>query len=191
VGATAIPVAASPGGIAIPSALQPARDTSRFYDFCMKGDTTGALGILPGLGIVTWQLGIVPVGGTYDQVRLRSLGTAVCRTRVALYEGADDGAGVPNGWPAGAPIAEAQITTEGVQADNVAAVAITLAAGQLVWVWLAADRTNRAQLYGNSDPYIIPSAPRAGPAHPGGFHDPQENPARLANDPAPTLAAAG
>ncbi|KKL28495.1 hypothetical protein LCGC14_2374600, partial [marine sediment metagenome] len=86
-GATAIPQAVAAGGIAIPSAIQPARDIGRYYDFNRKGDTASGLGLLPPLGIVTWQLGITPVGGTYDQVLLRSLGTAPCRARVALYIG--------------------------------------------------------------------------------------------------------
>ncbi len=190
-GATAIPQAPVAGGIAIPSALQPSRATGRYYDFCSKGDTTAGLALLPTLGIVTWQLGIVPVAGTYDQILMRSLGTAPCRARVALYEGADDGAGVPNGWPAGAPIAEAQIVTEGAEADSTAAISITLAAGQVVWVWLAADRTNRSQLYRNNDPYKIPGEPRGSGATPSGFSNPQENPARIADAAAPTLAAGG
>ncbi len=190
-GATPIPQPTAASGVTVPAAMQPGRDVGRYYDFCMEGDTIGALGLIPNLGIVTWQAGIVPVGGSYDQVLLRSLGTAPCNTRVALYEGADDDDGIPNGWPAGAPIAEAQIATQGIQADNVAVVSVTLVAGQLVWVWLAADTANRSQLYRNDDTYKAPGEPRGLGAHPAGFSNPQENPARGAGDPAPTLAAAG
>ncbi len=157
----------------------------------MKGDTTGALGLITPSPTVTWQAGVVPVGGTYDQVRLRSLGTAPCLIRVALYLGAEDTAGVPNGWPAGAPVAEASIDVAGVQADNVAAISVELAAGQMVWVWFAADTANRGQMWKNSDPYKIPSEPRPVGAHPHGFANPQEASGRSLLDAAPTLAASG
>lgn len=194
----AIPVVAAAGGLAGGATLYPVKALGRFYDFCEKGNGTAGVQQMPALGLVTWCVGVVPISGDYDQMLLRNDTVAAdCDTLIALYLGAEDADGAPNGWPAGAPAFAAQVTTEGDglggDIDVTAAAALTLDAGQVVWVMVACDSVNRPRLYRHFDPYVAPSEPPAAGTtiHPKGLANPIEDNGRGAGDPAPTLAAGG